>query len=297
MHDQDRRHRDDESAQSRSAVALRWLALVDSCRPASEDAFQPVHAELAPLAEQLVADPAVQELYERTQQADAAIRDAILDVPVPAGLAERLLAAVSSDAAEEGVVSLPRRDEAASRGRFWRRRSVLAAAAAVVAAMVVGPAVYFIGAWQSRPLSVSEVIEQSQQWVKDVADNPLHRGVDGAPHDDFPADPQLKLGGMGWRRFETQFGEAVVYDVRSPFSADKRQALLFVVRTRRTGGLPTSPPVAAPQRRTQGSVTGVWSRPADNLLYVLVVDGPLERYQSFVRSRRLAMLGSAPSSL
>ena len=64
------------------------LEAMESCRPGSDDLFDPA---LAPLVEVLTLDPDLADRFQRQQQADAAVASAFRDVAVPDGLAERLL--------------------------------------------------------------------------------------------------------------------------------------------------------------------------------------------------------------
>jgi hypothetical protein len=64
---------------------------MDACRPRSDDLRLP---DLAPLAERLASDSASRRLFDRLQRLDRRISTTALDVSVPAGLAERILARV-----------------------------------------------------------------------------------------------------------------------------------------------------------------------------------------------------------
>lgn len=68
---------------------------IDACRPGGDDLLLP---EVDFLAEAVRTDPEVRRTYERSQQFDAAVGLAFRDVPVPSGLAERLLSAVETSA-------------------------------------------------------------------------------------------------------------------------------------------------------------------------------------------------------
>ena len=66
----------------------RILEALEACRPGSEDIRDPV---MEPLARQLGVFPELAALYERLQQTDRAIAEVFREVPVPAGLAARVL--------------------------------------------------------------------------------------------------------------------------------------------------------------------------------------------------------------
>ena len=65
----------------------RLLEALEACRPGSADLSDPA---LAHLAAEIAVDPALERLYERLQQIDARVAAAFQEVPVPAGLAERI---------------------------------------------------------------------------------------------------------------------------------------------------------------------------------------------------------------
>ena len=79
------------------------LEMMDACRPRSRDLREPA---LSPLAEQLERDRNSLDLFERVQQLDVAIAAAMQAVPVPEGLAARIMARL--DAASQPIVAAPR---------------------------------------------------------------------------------------------------------------------------------------------------------------------------------------------
>ena len=64
------------------------LEAMESCRPGSDDLFDPA---LAPLVEVLTLDANLADRFRQQQHVDAAVASAFRDVAVPDGLAERLL--------------------------------------------------------------------------------------------------------------------------------------------------------------------------------------------------------------
>lgn len=327
MSDQLRHHRDD--APRGGAPVDRWTALIDCCRPGSNDAFEPEFAELAPLAEAIVADPAVQERYERSQQFDGAFRQAVLDVPVPGDLAARLLASLTADwdreperdgermdaeTIDENRKVSPALRSDADAARFSAKHSAAGAdlkrtirwRSWFIAAGVLGllcSLVYGIVASREHPIPVAEVIEQSRLWRqtvqaernawKDNARESSQTSPSKASLSSHPIDRRIVASPRRSRSLKTAYGQAIVYDLRDrsvdPADAD-RLALLFVVKSNATFALPSSPPFAEPQSHTQGVVTGAWARPNEKLLYVLVIEGNPSRYRKFVHEDRLAQV-------
>lgn len=300
-----------------------WRTLIECCRPESNDAFLPEHAELAPLAEKLARDELVQEQYERIQQADAAIRDSICQAPVPDGLLERLLASVEAsqtpEESTEQVASPPseerapwetratpaprreRREQSPARASKldWRTTRRWALAASLVGLLcALG---YAASNLPWKAVGGAEVTAESARWLEELRRDPSgwNSDLQKAPLDRLPIDSQVVSSPSRWRQVKTSLGDvAAAYDVRRP--GQDRTAVLFVVRTDRPLELPSAPPVAQPQQRTQGWVTGAWARPHDKLLYVLVVEGSIQRYRQFVRPQKLASAppqGSRPSFL
>src|SRR5688572_5213675 len=73
---------------------------IDACRPGSDDLSLPALAGLAQAVEQ---DSAVAKELARSQRFDHAVSAAMHDVPLPAGLLERLEARLASGDVSESV--------------------------------------------------------------------------------------------------------------------------------------------------------------------------------------------------
>ncbi len=84
----------------RPEIDPRTLEALEACRPGSEDLSDPV---MASLVSQMAASRELDDLYERLQKFDASLASAYQDVPVPEGLAERILAHL--DASQEGPLA------------------------------------------------------------------------------------------------------------------------------------------------------------------------------------------------
>lgn len=299
MSDHLRHHRDGSNDRSDADVA-RWSLLIDCCRPDSRDAFDPELVELAPLSEQIVADPAIQERYERSQQFDGAVRRALHDAPVPSDLAARLFASLESareeDDASEAEVTLAPAKSAREYQRTVRWRSWVIVAASVIGLLGALAGGVFLS--RDAAVGAAEVVEQSQIWRRTVLAerNAWKSDVRNASLASFPVDRRVAASPSRWRSLKTAYGQAVVYDLSGSVRQDggrqdgDRLALLFVVASNDAFALPGSPPVAEPQSNTQGVVTGAWTRRDEKLLYVLVVEGEPTRFRKFVREDRLASL-------
>ena len=224
---------------------------IDACRPGSDDLQQP---EMAALAEAIRRDPDVRRRYECSQQFDALVRGPFRDVPVPDGLADRLLAAVepsldrTTSESQEPVALLPSehhvRKAAEEAGRWPRqkRRRIwtvmagsLMAAAALAGFLLLVP---YFSISEPRPddrlpgeiMAWSDAVVR-QGWNEDLPTAQRLRPLDRA----VLASPQR------WCSIATAYdSQTIVYDV-APRGGD--MALVFCMRSRvRNSTLPNTPP-------------------------------------------------------
>lgn len=162
----------DESPEQRRRIR----DAIDACRPVPqgesvEDLNQP---ELEFLATQFDANPEDRERLERVQRFDRQIQDQLSDVPVPQGLADRLLAALEKGAESNDVVTgsdplgeaLADRDSATGEVRPATRRqpstlkwlvgtAIAAAVGFIVVSMLQTP----------QPLLVDDVHDAALKWA------------------------------------------------------------------------------------------------------------------------------------
>ncbi len=278
---------------------------IDACRPGSDDLQLP---EMAALAEAIRRDPEVRRRYECSQKFDALVREPFRDLPVPDGLADRVLAAIApswdrTTVESQEPVALPpsehhvriSAEEAGRQPRQKRRRiwtvmaGSLTAAAALVGFVLLVP--YFTG---HEPLPddrlPGEVMEWwdavvRQGWNEDLPTAQVLRPLDRAVR----ADPQR------WCSIATAYdSQTVVYDV-APRGAE--MALVFCMRCRgRSSTLPEMPPWNA-FSATGGLTLAVWRR--GDMVYVLVVRGGQRRYRELIEASPLIgiLLNGIPVSL
>ncbi|MBI1901174.1 MAG: hypothetical protein HYS13_08705 [Planctomycetia bacterium] len=270
----------------------KTLEMIDACRSqAPADLAQP---ELAPLRELLEHGAAARESCVRLARVDAALREAARDVPVPDGLADRLLAALRADAIDQPPVSLepalcdrPKPDaegsvdRAPTRARLTRREiweSIVTVA--VVVSLVLGLGNWL---WQNRPgelsaEAVADWIDNAQPQIESLAWNdPRRPPADAAL--DVPSSRLSDLARGQWAACTIDGKEAVAY------RWTRSQTELYVIRcATRTRDFENRPP-PYPQIDTGGRCVGVWA--SDGLLYVLIVRGPrpIERYSELVGQR------------
>jgi hypothetical protein len=267
----------------------RIIEAIEVCRPGSHDVSNPA---LGFLAAEMAAQPELDELYERCQRLDARLAAAFVDVPVPEGLAERLLArlqppsAASLPVAEAAAQLLP--DEPPSDpaavvacrprriGRRWLVGAALvASAAASVLIAITHPA-------QPR-LSPDQLCEAAISFF--CSDSPEQSGqlLTGANEpENLPFSRDVRFfRGTTWRSIHGFLGRSgVAYDLTSGAGIS---ATLYVVAADAGGtdGLPGAPPSYDHTFGTRGCRSAAWQ--ANGVLYVLVIQGDSKRaYDAFV---------------
>jgi hypothetical protein len=271
---------------------------MESCRPKSDDLEDPA---LAPLAEQLAADPHLAELFERMQHVDARLGEVFRDVPVPEGLADRItarLAAVrngqkaadecrppATPEATKPEAREPGAESAKPRRRRTRRWVLVGGAVAAVAASLVLAVVL--------PNGGPPVLDRDDLLEAAKVDFESHRNAQGKllvesqPPPGYPLSRDIdvsRVAEIRWRPIRDLRGcQGVAYDLNLG-RRRARRATLYVVRGT-VRGLGNGPP-AAPFSTTGGQSVGAWQ--AGELLCVLVVEGGARQYEAFLPQTPLA---------
>jgi hypothetical protein len=267
----------------------RIVERIEACRPRSEDLREPDAADAASLVEH---DDEARQTYQRVQQWDAAIGDAMERVPVPEGLAERILRRLQSAGATVPLVAPSAITEAITLDRGCTdatveptsvgtvsearhsRRSWLGMAAGIAAAVVLAA---FVADWL-RPPAPDALETVAAEWFDQVEAGGIEwQQVTSAP-EKFPLPDSITATVAGWQRVDKLVRrECVAYKLAHPNAGD---AILFVARLS-SGRLPTGPP-PRPQWSSQGRSVGYWKSGA--LVYMLVVKGDEASYRAFVSS-------------
>ncbi len=260
---------------------------IDACRPASEDLRLP---EMDSLAAAVRNDPEVRRQYERSQGWDASLGDAFRDVPVPAGLADRLLAAVGAghELPTSGQVELssPRassdRDlrESAGPSRRWprgiRRRTWIVLSAGVATAALVG---FLLVGWYfgaAEPVAGDRLAGEILEWNVTVQKQGWNDNVQAAELRERPLDRAVRGVPRRWCQIRTVYdSRTMVYDLTPPGGAF---AVVFCMHSK--AGASSLPNV--PFSATGGLTLGVWRR--GDMVYVLAVQGGPRRYREFIEA-------------
>jgi hypothetical protein len=218
-------------------------------------------AELAALREALAADASVRDELESIQAWDRAVAAKISDVPVPDGLAGRLMERPTLPAA-----------------RWWQTWPALATAAVTAAALLL-----VAGLWLLRGtdnLTGPAIAQDARGWVTQID----QQSWSTAPlPSDHPRDPAFRFPASRWQRIEA-LGDprAVIY--YGELAPDRSAAYLVVIETRRGGHLSSIPP-PTPDASTEGFCIGSWK--TDDHLYVFVVPGTPSLYRRALRTHGL----------
>ncbi len=258
--------------------------LMESYRPGPSDLGDAGlgDVEFSALREAAAADPAVRAEMEAVQAWDDAISEAMHDVAVPVGLAERLLGAVELAQCEPAVDAqvTPARQ---LRDRWWSRWPARVAAAAVsVAALAM--VVFYLAGWNDT-LTGTEVAQFAQGWIGQLDDEAWVLSTPpGDQHNvqqvlDFPLD--------GWQRFAAM-GDSDAVALRATVPPARSRAWLFVIQTRKGRQLPQRPP-SRPNSTTGSICVGVWK--SGDHLYVLAVQGTQQTYRRLLKTQVFACAG------
>ncbi|MGO8747628.1 MAG: hypothetical protein ACLQNE_16780 [Thermoguttaceae bacterium] len=274
----------------------RILELLEACRPGSDDLSDPA---MASLNAQMAASRELDDLYERLQKLDGCLAAAFHDVPVPDGLADRILArlnaaptekvvtdtpALSGDAMAESLAGVQPVNAAVRPLRFMRRfsrfaagRPILAGGMAAALAAIVLLAV--VGAFRRMGSSDWQISPESAivQFNSDPHDGGMLLDARPAPSG-YPVSEFLSLpSGARWRDVgDFQGRKAVAYDFQGPQGAG---ATLYVLRGK-AAGLSSGPPW--PPHTTGNRAVGWWQE--EGLVYVLVIEGDAAEYRQLLQS-------------
>ena len=233
---------------------------IDACRATDDDLSLP---ELAPLAEQIDADPDVRSIFDRAQRLDGRIAQAMQEAVVPAGLAARIMARLDAERPRviqsdvQPVVEMPAVERPA--GPEHTRRRWLVGVSAVAASMLVA-----LGLWefyaQGSPLSVDSLLASGSRWHNQLVGNAdWQRLAAGQMIQNFPPARVVRASPRSWVDVSAWVGHpAVAYDLNI---GPGRRATLFVIHDPRSKAEATV--LRVPGLNTGGLAVGVWQAEAD----------------------------------
>lgn len=251
------------------------LEAMESCRPDSDDLRDP---NMADLARKIASSRDLRQHFERLQQADLAMKAAFQDVPVPEGLADRLLQRLAAARAAEAQTTEPEAPTPAPKRISRRGLLVAAGALSTAAAVLVAILLGFKTPQSNSPSSILE--DAAQYFAADSSQDGHWLAETPAPEDGPFSRDVLQLPQIRWRSIDKFLGGAgVAYDL--PPGPDGARATLYATRQTVTG-LPAMPP--ATPAWDSGCSAGAWQD--GDTLYVLVVEGDTRAYQSYLNLSR-----------
>jgi hypothetical protein len=207
--------------------------------------------------------------------ADEKLASLMLEVAVPDGLAERILAHLAS--VGEGTASLK------TVGRPFRRRTWLiglvgfatASAAAILSALWLG---FGVKPTLSEQYVLDEAVRAFESALDEQAPWPV---FEPAPADDPPSEYVAGVSRAKVARLDGRFGGSRVRAYNLP-SSDGKKATLFVIDASPDDDLGSSPPLRP--FTTGGCAAGAWQE--RGLVCVLVVRGGVGCYRSYLQVPR-----------
>jgi hypothetical protein len=236
----------------------------------------PALAELSRAAE---IDKAVADELARSERFDRAVSTAMHDVPLPAGLLERLEARLAgadvTNTDSTGDVALPPHPP-----RFSRRTVLISTGLATAAALLLAVASQF---WSSpsRSIPSDQLAAAVSQWIERSAVTSPAWEKAALPVPNVLAVP---VKSKRQQTFTTANGEsATVFDLTPGLG---QQVLLFVVKTPHTYPVRTSPYTKL-TGVSSGMAVAAWQR--GDKLYVLAVREDGQSLDHFIREQPLAL--------
>lgn len=239
-------------------LAQRIMARLDQAHPPVNTAG----AEPAPA--QTTVQNIAQNIAQTTEPAQAAAPVAASAAPLATSQAVQ----TTDEATDEAPAVAPPVGSRRLSRRTWIVAATSAAAVAVAAALAL---------WPSGPpqLGPEEIIAAADRLY--LQELQQHQGwLETAPQGTPEVPRDVLARAVAWRQAQVAGADAYVYDVVN--ARGKRAVLLAVVC--QGDRLPSAPP-QQPQS-SSGRMIAVWHAPQQNVAYVLVVEGTLADYRSFV---------------
>ena len=255
----------------------RYREQIDACRPGTGDLSLPALAELSRAVE---TDNALADEFARSDRFDRAVSTAMHDVPLPAGLLERLEARLASanvtDADPAGEVALPPTPARIS------RRTIMAAALSLAALALIAVGAMF---WPrpGREIPNEQLVDMAGGWNGRVNTSKWIDITESTPPARFAVPVEVQKP-VKWQPFSTPDGQhGVVFNLTTGL----RPARLYVIASRDKYDLPTIP-YGRLRGASGGLAIGAWY--SGGLLYVVVVDETGQSLSNYVREKKTAAI-------
>jgi hypothetical protein len=269
----------------------RLREMIDACRPESADLALP---ELAEARAELERDAVLRRQARRAEQFDRTIAASMQDVAVPAGLQDRLMAALAAGAPSAVATPDDSIVTAADNGRESRWRipvatgiALLATAAVLLLSLTVR---WFNTGDDWKPKVIADAAVQLFSSEFNPREQQLWTGGKAASAA-FPLSRHLSAGRnppqCAVRNVAGCSGMAYLLQGR----AGALGTLLVLTPRATLSSFPTKPP-KSPQVDTAGCAAASWQE--NDRLYVLVVAGGAKEYTSFLqRPGRVAQVNTS----
>jgi hypothetical protein len=231
----------------------------------------------------------VADELSRSQAFDRLVSNSLHDVPTPAGLADRLLAAMQVDAApavELAECSGSNQRAGAGRRPVSHRHWWLACGAAALAALVVALAAPFVRL--EREVAQEELSGDVAGWLSNMPANKWLPATTAALPKGVELDSSVNGKALRWQSFQARgnngwIGDVTAIDLRP---AGQPRAMLFVVRSSARFDVPSTPAAARRLALSRGFAATAWQRQEGGVLLVLVVEEDRgQRLEDFLRKR------------
>lgn len=259
---------------------LKVTDAVDACRTGAELA----EPELLKLCGASALGDSGQAMLERCRRLDARISLAMHDVPVPAGLAARIVDRLLQSApvtptreTDPPVYVVPAAEKRSSasasylRGRSWIVATAIAASLLLACFLMLRPT-------GSEPITSNNYIDRAMSWQVELEDPGVvwNSDVNDPRLEQFPIQ-RIRYQPTRWLDATSIVGaQAVAYS----FDLGDTTATLFVIKLQEDAGLGfTSFPPAAAEQGSGGKGVAAW-QPGETL-YVAVLNDP-SQYQELV---------------
>jgi hypothetical protein len=263
------------------SINSRLREQIDACRQGTDDLALP---ELADLAHAVEHSPSLAEELARSERFDGAIHAALHDLPVPAHLAERLLAAARADQPIPAV-TLP--TKSARQLRITRRKALFAAGSLAAIALIALSTYQWLK--PRRLIPQGELAAAVTDWLATLPPKgwsalsgtaKLPGGTD--------IDPAVIGQPRQWQRLASSSvrGWSAKITAIDLASADQPRAILFIVKSSARFAVPATPTTTTRLSLSRGFSAAAWQRHGSNLLYILVVEEKRnQRLEHFLQGR------------